>query len=211
MGVDQRMADRRRLAPGLLGDRPVALLIAGEALRIIEDAAAAFDRMPQIVRQAGIGGAQIDPGGVAALGRQFERVEHRAGRRMLHVGLVGMPRDLAVAEAAYRARLAVAQVGDHADLRRVRRGPIGADGALQRPEPGAERRHLGVAQGLPAEHQDAITRPEGAERRDRLRRRRLPQREAGDFAGEGRMQRARLEVGFGFLVGGHRRSPRCIG
>jgi hypothetical protein len=39
---------------------------------------------------ARIGGAQIDPEGLATLSRQFKRVERRAGRWLQHIGLVGL-------------------------------------------------------------------------------------------------------------------------
>ena len=137
------MRHRRRQASRLFRNLPVGLApVPGEPLRVIEDAALAGDLRPQLPRQAGIGGAQIDPEGLAALRRQFERVERRAGRRLLHIGLVGVPLQLAVAEPADRLAEPVLQIGDDRHLGGRRARPNRCARCAPAPEQGAERREF---------------------------------------------------------------------
>src|SRR5204863_4605914 len=69
VGADQRVAHRRRQAPCLFRNLLIRLAaIPREPLRIIEDAALPGDLRSQLPRQPGIGGAQIDPESLAALG-----------------------------------------------------------------------------------------------------------------------------------------------
>ena len=204
MGADQRMRDRRRLRPGLLRDVLVGFPpVAGKALGVIENAALAAEPRAQPARHRGIGGAQIHPEGLAAFGRQFEGVERRPGGRLDHVGLIGMPLQLAVAETADRAAEPVLQVGEDRDLGDRGRGPVAAHGALERSEQGAEPGELGLAQRLAAEYQDSPVRPQCLQLGDRHLVERLPERQPLDLTGERLVQRARPEA--------HHFSPRYIG
>jgi hypothetical protein len=82
--------DVRRVSPPPKYADP-ARAVPREPLGVIENAALPGDPRLQLPWQARIGGAQIDPEGLATLSRQFNRVERRAGRWLQHIGLVRVP------------------------------------------------------------------------------------------------------------------------
>ena len=94
---------------------------------------------------------------------------------------------------ADRATEPVLQVGQNRHLGHRGGGPVAAHGPLQRPEQRAERRELGLAQRLAAKHQHAVAHVEVAQLGDRRIVLALPQAQADDFAGQGRVQRTGLE------------------
>src|SRR3984893_10558588 len=112
VAMHQRVKDGRRLALGFLRDHLVDALVASEPLGIAEDCAPALDRVLEAIGEEGVGGAQIHPGGCSALWWQLERVEHGSGRWVQHVGLIRVPLDLSVAQAADWLRLRILQIGD---------------------------------------------------------------------------------------------------
>src|SRR6202158_1153326 len=188
--MPQRGKEGRRLALGFLRDHPVDALIASEPLGIAEDCAPALDRVLEAVGEEGVGSAQIHPGGCAALWWQLERVEHGSGRWVQHVGLIRVPLDLPVAQAADWLRLRILQIGDEAYLRPNRRCPVGADGALERAEECAEIGQLVFGEGLPTKYQYGVMCPQGAKLVDGLLVQRLPKVKSDDLASEAIIQQA---------------------
>ena len=157
--MDERMKHRRRLAFRFRRDHPVDPLIAGQPFDIAEYALPAFDRVLEPTGHCRIGGGQIDPGCRAPLRGQFKRVEGGSGRRVHHVGLVGMPLQFAVAEPADRFSLPVLQVRNQADFRDDGGGPLGPDDPLERSEKRAEISQFTLGERLPAKDQHRVVRP----------------------------------------------------
>ena len=120
------------------------------------------DALDQRSRHPGERRFHAGKAGVAALGGNFQRIQHRRVRRVRRVAHVGVPQGLAVAERADRLARLVAHVGDHVDVGIARRGL--APRALvrrrvERAEMLRERQQVVVGQLLVPENKDIVPVP----------------------------------------------------
>ncbi len=183
--VDHRGMPGPRLLPlGLLGraGEAVGREGFGEIMRRRE----AVEEALQPVRKAGIGGHHVRPQRVAADRRQLAGIEHRAHRRRLDEGDVGVP-------VVVVGRIAGMGV-QHDDLLHL--GIVGIERVdMQRAEAGGEVALLAWRQFLILEEQHAVAIEQRADRRHRFIAEPGRQVDAADGGADRSADRPHLEVG----------------
>jgi hypothetical protein len=155
----------------------------------------------QIARQAFPRRVLVGEQRVAAGGRQFLRMQHRAEARPVLVRQVGMPEVAGVAQADGLAVLADVRHDEHLGLRRQLELAQHVD--LQRAPAAAERDLLRRRDVLVAEHEDVVRQVGAVQAREVVGVEREGEVEAHDLGAERRVERNDVEALAGLQYGGH--------
>ena len=147
VGAHQRVIDRRQVV-GVIAGPAAALPLKNDAQSV--------DPAPRLLRQRGIGERRIGKFGVAAFGRQLDRVQRRQRRRHRVIGLVGMPAIVGALGEPVRGVAVGVEIGGH--VRHLAPLVFAAMAAmrLDLAELGRETVLLLAAQRLPGKDRNAV-------------------------------------------------------